>query len=178
MIPIGEKVTYRQLKTCDATSFNQWCKSQDVIRYSLSWFQTQRSILDFEKWLKATLESENNFSIGICCRNSGNLIGYAGIADISLVNRSGEYFILIGDIDYWGLGIGTEVTKSVTSYGFNQLDLHRIFLTVSELNHRAVKAYENCGYIREGILRDAAFRDGEFHNKIVMSLLSMEWTAV
>ncbi len=178
VIPKGEKVSFRSLKISDASSFFQWCKNQNVVRYSLSWFQTQRPITDFEKWLNTTLDSKNSFSIGICCRNSGNLVGYAGIADISSVNRSGEYFILIGDIDYWGLGIGTEVTKSITSYGLNELDLHRIFLTVSELNYGAVKAYENCGYRREGILRDAAFRDGEFHNKIVMSVLSTEWTSV
>jgi len=128
--------------------------------------------------LDTTLDSKDNFSTGICCSSSGDLIGYAGISDISSVNQSGEYFILIGDIDYWGIGIGTEVTKSISSYGFDQLGLHRIFLTVSELNYGAVKTYENCGYRREGMLRDAAFRDGEFHNKIVMSVLSTEWAAV
>ena len=178
MIPKGEKVSYRSLKTTDASTFCQWCKNQNVVRYSLSWFQTQRSMLDFEKWLNATIESKDSFSAGICCSNSGNLIGYTGIADISPINKSGEYFIMIGEIDYWGLGIGTEVTTSITSYGFNELHLHRIFLTVSELNHGALKAYENCGYKREGILRDAALRDGEFHNKIVMSVLSTEWTTV
>ncbi len=178
MILKGEKVDYRPLEIGDAQSFYHWCKNKSVVRYSLSWFQTQRSIHDFEKWLKDTLDSKTGFSIGICGTSSRDLIGYAGIADISTVNRSGEYFILIGDTNYWGSGIGTEVTKSITSYGFNQLDLHRIFLTASELNHGAVKAYENSGYKREGVLRDAAFRDGEFHNKIVMSVLSTEWTTV
>ncbi len=172
----GNKVHYRQLEIADATLFYQWCKNEDVIRFSLSWFQNQRSIHDFENWLNDILISKNSFNIGICDRNSGKLIGYAGIVNISSINRSGEYFIFIGDMNYWGHGIGTEVSKSITSYGFNKLDLHRIFLTVSELNHRAVKVYENSGYKREGILRDAAFRDGDFHNKIVMSALSTEWT--
>ena len=178
MIPNGEKIQYRPLEISDALSFHQWCKNQDAVRYSLSWFQTQRSIHEFEKWLNDILFSKYCFSIGICSSNSGSLIGYAGIADISSINKSGEYFILIGDTSYWGQGIGTEVTKTITSYGFNELDLHRIFLTVSELNHRAVKAYKKAGYKYEGILRDAALRDGKFHNKIVMSLLSTEWETV
>lgn len=178
MISNGEKVEYRPLEISDASSFHQWSKNQDAVKYSLSWFQTQRSIREFEKWLNDILVSKNSFSIGICSRDSGNLIGYAGIADISTINKSGEYFILIGDTVHWGQGVGTEVTKTITSYGFSQLDLHRIFLTVSEINHRAVKAYENSGYKREGILRDAALRDGKFHDKIVMSILSTEWRTV
>jgi RimJ/RimL family protein N-acetyltransferase len=173
----GKKVDYRSLGINDASSFHQWCKNKDAVRYSLSWFQTQRSINECEKWLTEILDSKRNFNIGVCCKSSGNLIGYAGIADKSSMNRSGEYFILIGESDHWGQGIGTEVTKTVTSYGVNTLGLHRVFLTVSELNHRAIKAYENADYKHEGILRDAAFRDGEFHNKILMSILSTEWTA-
>ena len=178
VIPKGEKVDYRPLEVSDASSFHRWCRNKDAVRYSLSWFQTQRSINDFERWLSNIPIKKNSYSIGICSSNSGSLIGYAGIADISSTNKSGEYFILIGDPNHWGQGIGTEVTKTITSYGFNQLDLHRIFLTVSDLNHRAVKVYENCGFKREGILRDAALRDGRFHNKIIMSLLSTEWPTV
>jgi RimJ/RimL family protein N-acetyltransferase len=178
VIITGEKVTYRPLEISDAPSFYQWHKNENVIKYSLSWFQTYRSNLDFEEWLSKIINSTTSFSLGICSGNSGNLIGYAGIADIGSYDMSGEYFILIGDVNCWGCGIGTEVTKSITSYGFNQMSLHRIFLTVSELNHRAVKVYEKCGYAREGILRDAAFRDGKYHNKIVMSVLSSEWTMV
>ncbi len=148
------------------------------MRYSLSWFQTPKSKQDFKNWLAAIHNSSKSLNLGICCKDSDQLIGYAGIAEMSSLNRSGEYFILIGEMAYWGKGIGTEVTKAVTNYGFSTLGLHRIFLTVSELNQGAVRAYEKAGYILAGTLRDAAFRDGKFHNKVLMSALSSEWVAV
>ena len=122
--------------------------------------------------------SNTGVSLAICCKDSSKLIGYAGIAKISHINRSGEYFILIGETDYWEKGIGTEATILITEYGFSTLGLHRIFLTVSEFNKGALRAYEKAGYTHEGLLRDAAFRDGRFHNKILMSALSNEWKAV
>ncbi len=174
----GKLVNYRPLEIGDSESFVKWCRNRDAVRYSLSWFQTPKSNQDFKDWLVSINGSNKNINLGICCGNTGQLIGYAGFAGISPLNQSGEYFIFIGDSEYWGKGIGTEVTKTITDYGFNTLGLHRIFLTVSELNQGAVKAYENAGYIKEGLLRDAAFRDGKFHNKILMSVLSSEWKNV
>ncbi len=174
----GKLVNYRSLEIGDSELFLKWSSNRDVVRYSLSWFQTPKSNQDIKDWLTSINKSTKSISLGICCGKRGQLIGYAGIADMSSLNQSGEYFIFIGDSDYWGKGIGTEVTKTITNYGFNTLGLHRIFLSVSELNQSAVKAYENAGYIREGLLRDAAFRDGKFHNKILMSVLASEWEDV
>jgi len=73
-------------------------------------------------------------TFGICNIETGQLVGYAGIASISTLNRSGEFFILIGAKDHWGKGIGTEVTKLITEYGFKTLGLHRVELTVYASN--------------------------------------------
>ena len=174
----GKLVNYRSLEIGDSELFFKWCSNRDAVRYSLSWFQTPKSNQDFKDWLTSINSSSKNINLGICCEDTGQLIGYAGIANISSLNQSGEYFIFIGDSEFWGKGIGTEVTKTITNYGFNTLSLHRIFLSVSELNLAGMKAYENAGYIKEGLLRDAAFRDGKFHNKFLMSVLSSEWKIV
>ncbi|MDQ2795507.1 MAG: GNAT family N-acetyltransferase [Bacteroidota bacterium] len=48
-------------------------------------------------------------------------------------------------------------------------------LTVSESNTGGLKAYTKAGFIVEGRLRQAACRQGVFHDKIVMSVLKAEW---
>ena len=47
--------------------------------------------------------------------------------------------------------------------------------TVSEPNLGGLKAYEKSGFIIEGRLREASFRDNEFHDKLTMSILKSEW---
>ena len=103
------------------------------------------------------------------------MIGYAGIAQISKTNLSGEYFIFIGDRTYHGKGVGTWVTKEITKLGFKELRLNRIMLTASEKNIGAVKAYTKANYKIEGIMRQALYRDGKFHDKIIMGILREEW---
>ena len=128
-----------------------------------------------ESWLRNINNDSKTFSLGICLKDTDQLIGYAGIASISNLNRSGEYFILIGHKSHWGKGIATNTTEIITDYGFNTLGLHRIELTAYNENPAAYKAYEKAGYVHEGVKRQAGFRDGKFHDKIIMSALSTEW---
>lgn len=48
-------------------------------------------------------------------------------------------------------------------------------LTVSEPNIGGIRAYEKAGFKFEGRLRQACFREGNYHDKIMMSLLRDEW---
>ena len=106
------------------------------------------------------------------------MIGYAGIASISTLNRSGEYFILIGDKSYWGKGIGTEVTKVISDYGFNTLGLHRIELTAYANNPSAIRAYEKAGYVHEGVKKQSGYRNGKFVDKVMMAVLAIDWQGI
>ena len=47
-------------------------------------------------------------------------------------------------------------------YGFEELGLHRIYLRAIEGNERAVKSYENAGFVKEGFLRDDVVIDGKY----------------
>jgi RimJ/RimL family protein N-acetyltransferase len=48
-------------------------------------------------------------------------------------------------------------------------------LTVSSLNTGGVKAYKKAGFQQEGVLRQSCYRDGAYHDKIVMAILRPEW---
>lgn len=73
-----------------------------------------------------------------------------------------------------GRGYGTEATRAVVKYGLRTVGLHRISLTVHVDNPPGIRAYEKSGFVREGILRDAVFWDGERVDEIVMSVLATD----
>ncbi len=168
-------IELKPLKEQDVQFFYSWINDDEVIKYSLSAFQKMESKQAIDSWFIKLLANRDDLQFGIYCKDTNQLIGYAGISNISKLNKSGEYFIFIGDKSQWGRGISTEVTKRVLEIGFNNLELNRIMLTVSEPNIGGVKSYLKAGFKQEGILREASFRDGQFHNKIVMSVLKMEW---
>ena len=174
----GEAVYLRPLELGDLPLFHRWFADREVTRYSLSKLLFPHSELDLRDWLERTIRDKGALSLGVVERATDALLGYAGIAGISAINRSGEYYILIGDKRSWGKGYGTEATQLVVGYGFASLNLHRIGLTVSAENVGGIAAYRRAGFTVEGVLRQACYRDGRYHDKIVMGLLRSEWEAL
>lgn len=157
------------------SSFYKWIRDPEVIRYSLSAFQTMQSEQQINEWFAAVVADTASLNLGVYLEDTSVLIGYAGISSISKANQSGEYFILLGDKNCWGKGIGTAVTKQVVDIGFTARQLNRIMLTVSELNIGGLKAYVKAGFVLEGRMRKACLRDGLFHDKLLLSVLKSEW---
>jgi RimJ/RimL family protein N-acetyltransferase len=62
----------------------------------------------------------------------------------------------------------------VIDYGLDVVGLHRISLSVFAFNPRAKRVYEKCGFVQEGIARDALFWDGVWVDSINMSILSSD----
>lgn len=168
----------RSLDVGDSEAFYKWSRDREVTLYILSLYAYPQSRSDIEKWLLVINSNAKNVSFGICSKDDDRLIGYAGLSSISALNRSCEYFILIGEKDYWCKGVGTSITKVVTDYAIRTLGLHRVQLTASSLNQAAIRAYANAGYQHEGVMRQSGFRNGKFVDKVLMSVLSTEWEGI
>jgi RimJ/RimL family protein N-acetyltransferase len=155
--------------------FCKWLNDEEVIKYSLSKFKKLNTRQEIKEWYSGLFNETNVFQLGIYFKANQQLIGHAGISKLSKTNHSGEYFIFIGEKDFWEKGIATEATKKFIEIGFTKLNLNRIMLTVSEFNVGGIRAYQNAGFKEEGRLRQACFRDKKYHDKIVMSILKQEW---
>jgi len=169
-------ITFRALESEDCQTFYAWANDREVTQFSLSSYAYPQSKADISSWLASINQNTKTISFAICCQQTGSLIGYAGIAAISTLNRCGEFFILIGDKNYWGKGIGTEATQLITEYAFKTIGLHRVELTAYATNPAAIRAYEKAGYQHEGVKRQSGFRNGEFVDKVQMAALCHEWS--
>tara|TARA_R110001583_G_scaffold39735_2_gene127232 strand:- start:34542 stop:35054 length:513 start_codon:yes stop_codon:yes gene_type:complete len=168
-------IELKALSKIHVSPFYDWLNDKDSIRYSLSAFQKINTKNEIDLWFETVLEDKIGLNLGIFLKDSNQLIGYAGICNISNSNLSGEYFIFIGDKSKWGKGIGAEVTKQILKIAFLGKGLNRLMLSVSETNIGGIKAYQKAGFISEGKYRQACFRDGKFHDKIIMSVLKEEY---
>jgi len=127
------------------------------------------------EWLEEQYKSDEQMNLAIVLKDGDRHIGNCGFNDIDYVDRCGVFGILIGEKDCWGQGYAPEAAKLVLKYGFEELGLHRIELEVYSHNARAVRAYEKVGFRREGTLRESYYRNGVYHDTIVMSVLESEW---
>jgi RimJ/RimL family protein N-acetyltransferase len=153
--------------------FLRWISNKSAVEYSLTAFHAERDIHWVEQYVTRIIDEETNWNQVI--EIDGLAIGYCGLSNISDQNRNAEYFILIGDDRFWNRGIGTKAGLEVLRHGFNVLRLHRIWLTVSECNKGAIKSYDKLGFKMEGRMRESCYRNGKYHDKILMGILSEEW---
>jgi diamine N-acetyltransferase len=73
-------------------------------------------------------------------------------------------------------GLGRQVLSEIIRTAFREVSAHRLFLDVYEDNARARHLYECLGFKYEGIMREAAYRDGRWFDLHLMSMLESEYT--
>lgn len=100
------------------------------------------------------------------------LIGCCGLHYIDFRLRSGEFGIFLGSDR--GTGKGKEALKMLCDYGFNELNLHKVWAEVYNGND-SINLYYNVGFKNDGILRDNFFHNGKYGNSTMMSVLEDEW---
>ncbi len=81
----------------------------------------------------------------------------------------------MGEVSSRGQGYGTEAVELLLDFGFRDLNLHRIYLHVFSHNAAAIRVYEKSGFVREGLLRQTAYIDGEYRDVILMGIIREEY---
>ncbi|MBN1538240.1 MAG: GNAT family N-acetyltransferase [Anaerolineales bacterium] len=172
----GKRMRLRALEKEDLHLYVEWVNDPDV-RGGVAMY-LPFSMYEEEKWYESTMAkpaAEHPMMIEVKEGDSWMPIGDCGFFTLDHRNRSGELGILIGRKDYWNQGYGSEAVQLLLEHGFNTLNLHRVYLRVFEDNKRAIRAYEKCGFIHEGHLRSAEYKDGKYVDVLFMSVLKEEW---
>ncbi|KAJ3785843.1 acyl-CoA N-acyltransferase [Lentinula aff. detonsa] len=128
-------------------------------------------------------EFQENGGVDYTVPRGDNFIeGWAGWAKSCFIalkisvtkNRDAEFTIGIIASE-WGQGFGTEASRWLIGYGFRGLNLHRISLTVTATNDRAVAVYKKVGFVEEGRKRAAMWSQGKWVDHITMGILEEEF---
>lgn len=128
------------------------------------------------KWFEKVTTSNVPLTVfGIEFIDTQCLIGITILKDINLVNRTAEFAIYIGDIEYRGKGFSVDASLETLRFGFFKLGLNRISLKVLEENKSAIKLYQKIGFKNEGKLRNSVFKNNKYKNELLMSILKDEF---
>jgi diamine N-acetyltransferase len=107
---------------------------------------------------------------------SGKMAGFAILRGLASPHRSIRLQRIV--VAEAGAGMGRFMLTGILDYVFRERKAHRLWLDVFETNTRAQHVYESLGFRREGVLREAIFRDGEYHTQLLMSMLDREYEAL
>jgi len=61
-------------------------------------------------------------------------------------------------------------------YLFLRRAAERVSALVRDYNERALRCFEACGFLREGVARHACYIDGHYHNVVLLGILREDFT--
>ena len=165
----GQQVELTPLQAADAALMYEWINEREQVLLNSAYRPVHDA--NHEAWFANITRRPDAAIFGIRLLSDGRLIGTCQLHDIHPVHRSAELQIRIGDVAARGAGRGTEAVQLLLAFAFEDLNLERVFLHVFADNAAALRAYEKAGFVREGVLRQAAYVDGRRLDVVIMSFL-------
>ncbi len=171
---VGNRLYLSPMSVEDAAIYVKWLNDPTVSENI--GMDTKITTLESEKeWLK---ENQNKYNFAIVLKESDKLIGNISLIEVDLIHRNAVLGIFIGDDSNRGKGYGKEAIKLLLEYGFNNLNLNNIMLSVYSFNKRAIKVYESLGFKKFGTRHKSHYFKGKFYDEIQMEILKEEYSEI
>ena len=174
----GSSVLLRPIKRSDISYFLKWFNDPELVQY-IGMYLPMTEMAE-EKYIEelgtTRARSHAQFVIEVKAGASTKPIGTCGLDGINSKDNHATFGIVIGEKDYWSKSYGMEAARLLIDYGFQQLNLNRISSTALAFNERSTKLHKKLGFREEGCLRQAMFKNGQYHDLVQFGLLRQEWS--
>ncbi|MBU1759147.1 GNAT family N-acetyltransferase [Patescibacteria group bacterium] len=170
----GQKIGLRIVAPDDYVLISKWLNDPDVTYYTFSG-QLPMTQEQVAKSLDEQLASTRNVIFVVCDLTDGSAVGFAGLYELHPTSHSAEFRVFLGEPGSRGKGFGTEVAELLMFYGFDRLNLHRVFLGANAENAAGIHAYEKAGFKQEGRQRDVIYRNSRYYDGVYMGMLRDEY---
>lgn len=170
----GERVVLRPVTVDDVAELMPMLRDAESSRLTGSHGDGELDEARLRTWYGTRRDQDDRLDLAVVERTTGSVSGEAVLNEWEPGNESCSFRICLVP-GCWGRGLGTEATRLIVGYGFEELGLHRISLEVYAFNPRARRVYEKVGFVAEGVLRDALLWEGRRVDATVMSILAPEW---
>jgi RimJ/RimL family protein N-acetyltransferase len=172
---VGERVKLTSIRTADIDEIITWDDTPAFMRDLHSGPAYPRPEIAQREWWTERLKDKAAYHFAIRLLSDDRLIGTFHIEEIEWPHQAGWFSIGLGAGGTRGKGYGTEALTLGINFAFNDLNLHRLSLSVFAYNEPAIRLYKRLGFTHEGVFREYLKRDGQRHDMFLFGLLEHEW---
>lgn len=167
----GEKIFLRAIEEDDLNgNWINWLNNRRVTQYmnhGVFPYNAQK----LHEYYSKVIKSDTDIVLAIVMKENEAHVGNIGVHNINYINKIGTVGIIIGEENAWGMGVGTEAIILLSHHLIKNLNLNRLHASTSSDNAGCIKAFEKAGYIKEGVLRQTYYYNGNYHDEVVFSLI-------
>ena len=171
-----DRLVLREFDELDWQKVHEYASDPEVVRYMEWGPNTQEETRNFIQRAIAYQQEQprRNYEFAVVLKTGDLLIGSCGIHVSNPDTREG----CIGycfNRHFWGHGYASEAARALLAFGFNRLNLHRIFATCDPVNIASIRVLEKISMQREGHLREHKWSKGKWRNSFLYAILDHEW---
>lgn len=169
-------VFFRAFEEDDAPSLYQWMNDDELKQLSVG-LNKRVCREEVEEWIKAR-KRHNPYQawFAICALESKEIIGYMSLTDIHYINSSANFSgIIIGNPNYRDGQAYIESYLFMFEYAFERLNLNRLYGSAISDHKLSVTMAEIMFQKTEGVLRQAIYKNGKFHDEVICAILKDEY---
>ena len=173
----GEHVILRAFEREDGERCYRWMNDPNIVRtlktrYPIA-FQNEIEWLDRAMHVSPG-DSERHFAVEK--KDDRSHIGNASIHDIEWVSRTAAFGLFIGEPSAWNRGFGSDAIRTLVRFAFDEMNLRKLRISIFDYNDRARHILETQGFVQEGRLRKEFYREGSYHDIVLLSIFRGETT--
>lgn len=145
-----------------------WMNDKDITKF-IHKAKDNMSIDDLNSFANKMINSDDDYFFAIILKKSKRHVGNVRLGPIDFNLMIGKFGIMIGDKNFHGQGIGTEVMELIKDFSFKYLQLKRISFPVIKAYPAAKRLYSKTGFKCLGDLKKTFDKNGK-------SWKLVEWT--
>lgn len=158
----------------DATRVQEIAGDKDVAKTTLN-IPHPYSLEAAKSWIKnhPTMIKNGTYPFAIVLKTERIIVGTMTIR-VNEAHKKGELAYWVGK-EYWGNGYATEAAKKVVRYGFEDLNLNRIWAKAMSKNPASIKVMKNIGMRKEGVLKQDMIKSGVLVDSDIYGLVKSDY---
>jgi RimJ/RimL family protein N-acetyltransferase len=166
----GERVTLRPVEETDLEFVTEGVNHPDVRPFVGQSFPTS---LDRERRYLEEL-NERVDAIQVLVTAGDERVGVVEFDPIDRECGAAELGVWIHP-EHQGEGYGREAFCLAVGYAFDELRIHKVTANAYDVNAASRSLLESVGFTHEGVGREDAFLEGDYHDTHYYGLLEREW---
>jgi len=169
----GKLVRLREYHKDDIPTLWKFVNDVEIRKNLISGIPYPWRFEEEEKWYEEQSAKGDLYNFAIERKEDEKYIGGCGITKVDWKNSVATVGIFLGK-KYLSQGYGSDAMRVLVKFIFDQMNIHKVILHAFSFNKRAIRSYEKVGFKVEGNLRKQIFRDGKYHDEVIMGLLKGE----
>jgi RimJ/RimL family protein N-acetyltransferase len=170
----GKQVRLREYRKEDVVLAHKYINDFEVKRLLVPGIPFPMRLEEEEKWYDSQSAFKDTYNFAIESLESGEYLGGCGINEVDWKNSVAVVGIFLGK-PFWNKGFGSDAMRILLRFIFEQMNINKVNLNVYSFNERAISSYVKCGFKVEGRLRQRVYRDGKYHDEVIMGILRSEF---